>query len=413
MQRIVLFHPAFLEPGGAEFLCINQAQRLAARGFEVRVVTFAYDAKRWAKEFNGIELVAVRKRSWKDSVLGWNRGTKLKYRGRRAARFLQDADVIVAHNSPCNLMLGSQSLSARRIWQCNEPPRNLHRRLANPRLTERVESAPEDASDFATAFWRNILDKDTIDVRDHGKRTRLGQVDIQMTQQLDSVYAISEFSRDNARKIYGLCDEEVVYPFVRFPKGGKRSGPIAEDGLQVLVQTRLEMLKHVDAVIRGFAQYRATDPKATLHIVGDGPLRNQLQELALDLMPPEACLIHGYLSTADLRAVYDRCDVFALLTLDEPFGMVYPEAAARGLLMVGPDHGGPLEILEGGAIGHCIDPFEPAALVQALEELRALSTSEVESRRAKADRSCRARFGDEVIEASLLRSLGQFTSAAK
>ena len=406
LQRITLFHPAFLLPGGAEYLCVNQARRLTELGYGVRVVTFAFDTARWSKEFEGIELVKLRKRSWKDTLLGWNRGTKLQVRGRRAGLYLRDSDVVVAHNAPCNLMLGSQNFSARRIWQCNEPPRNLHRRLANPRLALRVDTAPENPSDFSTPYWQAVLAQDSKDPRDAQKRAKLGNLDIAMTRQLDSVYAISEFSRDNARQIYGACDDAVVYPFVRFPKGGRKSGPIASEGLQILVQTRLEMLKNVDTVIRGFALYRSQDPKAVLHIVGDGPVRERLERLAHELMPAEACIVHGFLSTADLRAVYERCDVFALLTLDEPFGMVYPEAAARGLLMIGPDHGGPLEILQDGELGHCIDPFAPEALVQALEELRRLSTSEVEKRRELTDRSCRARFGDEAIQASLLRSLG-------
>jgi glycosyltransferase involved in cell wall biosynthesis len=384
---------------------------LVARGFSVRVVTFEFDRNTWSREFQGIEVVTVPKHAWTD-VLSWDRYSKIKVRARRTRPALEDADVIVAHNFPCNFMLGTQNLAGRRIWQCNEPPRGLHSQLSNPYLTARVNSTSGTTADFATTFWREKLSRDG-NARGGGKRLRLARLDIEATRNLDRIYGISEFSRDNARRIYGKCREEVVYPFVRFPKGGSRSGPIAPNGLEVLVQTRLEVMKNVDSVIRGFAAYLPGDPKAVLHVVGDGPLRCQLENLALELLPPRACQIHGYLSNKDLCAVYDRCDVFALLTIDEPFGMVYPEAAARGLLMIGPDHGGPFEILEGGAIGRCIDPFEPAAFAQALQEIRALSTSEANRQRVAADRSCRARFNEAVIEASLLRSLGETSAAAR
>ncbi len=403
MSRITLFHPEFLKPGGAEFLCANQAHRLADHGFDVRTVTFRYDEEVWAREHTGIPVTALPKRAWTDIRFGFSRLGKMKARAKRARPHLLDSDLVLAHNAPCNWMLGSIDIPAQKVWQCNEPCRILHMRKANPYLTERLDTEPTGTVDFATASARKILERKAK--RQHLIQKR-AQSDIAMTRKLDTVFAISQFSRDNARSIYGRCEEQVVYPYVRFPKGKARSGQVGSGGLEVLVQSRLEPAKNVDSVIRGFAEYLKVDPDAILHVVGDGPTRTRLEELALELMPPGACKIHGYLSDADLNKVYDRCHVFALLTIDEPFGMVYPEAAARGLLMIGPDHGGPLEILEGGDIGHCIDPFEPSALAQALEELRSLSREETERRRIAADRSCRARFGREAISASLLRALG-------
>ena len=412
LSRIALFHPSFRTRGGAEFLCANQARRMVRAGHQVRLVTYEFDPQVWAEELPGIEVVVVPKRPWTDEAFRWTRSAKLQARAQRARGALREADLVIAHNHPCNLMLGALDLPGQKIWQCNEPPRALHRQLANPYLSARVESDLVAPPDFATRSWREFL-ADANNQREIGKQQRSAQQDIQLTKQLHSLYGISEFTRENARAIYGRCDEEVVYPFVRFPEGGRRHGPTAQSGLQVLVQTRLELLKNVDSVVRGFAAYLEHDPTAVLHLVGDGPLREQLTTLAQELMPAQACQIHGYLSSEQLRLIYDRCDVFALLTLDEPFGMVYPEAAARGLLMIGPDHGGPFEILEGGNIGHCIDPFAPQALVEALQDVRGLSATEADRRRVAADDSCRARFADDVIRASLLRSIGVAQDVAR
>ncbi len=412
VPRIALFHPSLTVRGGAEFLCATQARQLFNRGLDVSVVTYGFDQQNWGAEFAGIDVRVVREKHWTDGVFNWDRCSKVLAQGKRAKAALSDADFVVAHNAPCNLMLGALDIPGKRIWQCNEPPRTLHRRLANPYLSARVESDLADPGDFATRSWREFM-ADANNQREIGKQQRSAQQDIQLTKQLHSLYGISEFTRENARAIYGRCDEEVVYPFVRFPEGGRRHGPTAQSGLQVLVQTRLELLKNVDSVVRGFAAYLEHDPTAVLHLVGDGPLREQLTTLAQELMPAQACQIHGYLSSEQLRLIYDRCDVFALLTLDEPFGMVYPEAAARGLLMIGPDHGGPFEILEGGNIGHCIDPFAPQALVEALQDVRGLSATEADRRRVAADDSCRARFADDVIRASLLRSIGVAQDVAR
>jgi len=52
-------------------------------------------------------------------------------------------------------------------------------------------------------------------------------------------------------------------------------------------------------------------------------------------MPEGCCRFHGFLPEAELRRVYEACQVMATLPLDEPFGMVLPEAAVRGLLLAG------------------------------------------------------------------------------
>ncbi|HMI88722.1 MAG TPA: hypothetical protein VK550_31805, partial [Polyangiaceae bacterium] len=98
-----------------------------------------------------------------------------------------------------------------------------------------------------------------------------------------------------------------------------------------------------------------------------------------------------------------------------PFGMVFPEAAARGLLLIGPDHGGPFEIMDGGRLGWPCDPFSPEALGDVLFEVSGLADADVGQRRGKADRACRDRYSESVIGPQLLRALGErrFSSAAR
>jgi glycosyltransferase involved in cell wall biosynthesis len=232
--------------------------------------------------------------------------------------------------------------------------------------------------------------------------------DLEAARGLDLIYAISEFSRDNARRIYGRCREEVIYPIVRFPESGPRRGGLDRSVRRILVHSRLEVLKNIDTVVRGFEVFRASSPvPCELHVVGEGPSRESLESLAGSLCPSGSVRFHGYLSDEALREVYAACDVFALLTLDEPFGMVYPEAAARGLLLVGPDHGGPLEILDGGRLGWTVDAFSPEALAEALARIWGLDDAEVDRRRAEADRACRARFGIEAIGPQLMAVLSE------
>jgi glycosyltransferase involved in cell wall biosynthesis len=322
----------------------------------------------------------------------------VRLRARRAAKHLQDADVVLAANHPCSTMLGQVKTAARRIWQCNEPPRRIHLRGANPFLAARVDATGgKGIEDACAPFARRLA----------GPASETAAFDVESVSRLDRIFAISAFSRDNTRGIYGRCGDEVVPPIVRFPGAVSPRAGLDRSGLQVLAHTRLEVPKNVDTLLRGFARFRAaTCPGARIHLVGDGPHRPRLEALAAELGLADVARFHGFLPESELRAVYAACDVFALLPLDEPFGMVFPEAAAQGLLLVGPDHGGPVEILEGGELGFLCNAFDPDALADALARIWALDDAEVDRRRVAADRACRARYAAEEVGPRLLRALG-------
>lgn len=400
-MHVGFFHSPLATPGGAEFLCVTQAQYLRSIGDAVRFVTFVYDASIWGDRLQGIEVTIARYRHWTDGLAMRSRLGKIRRRGARAIRLLAGVDVVLAHNFPASLMLAASDFSRRRVWQCNEPPRLLHLRLANPVLSARVDAVSGPAPDAVTELWRDRLAR----AKDSPRLAEQAEYDIEQSRRLDCIYAISEFSRGNARRIYGRCAEKVIYPIMRFPARGRSRSGIDTNSFGVLVHSRLEIIKNIDTVVRGFASFRASCAGAHLHVVGGGSAREELERLAAQLLPANAYSFHGYLSDGDLRRVYDACDVFALLPLDEPFGMVYPEAASRGLLLIGPDHGGPAEILDGGRLGWCIDAFSPDAVAEALSNAASLSDVEADRRRTEADNACRDRFGEAVIGPQLRRMI--------
>lgn len=406
-MRMAVFHPAFESVGGAEILAAAEATFYREQGLAPDLVTLGYDPVRWAARLAGIPVRVVEKRHWTDLFQGWSRMAKLQMRGDRAAAILSDYDLVVAHNFPASALLGAAPIQARKIWQCNEPPRGIHLREANPTLTARVLATGGDCREEATKHFQRDLAKHDRSMERASTALARKTFDLESVRNLDQIYAISEFSRDNARRIYGRCDEEVIYPIVRFPEGGRGRQGLDRSVRRVLIHSRLEVLKNIDTVIRGFGQFSRRSPvPCELHVVGEGPNRSGLESLAKEICQGDTVHFHGYLPDQDLRRVYEACDAFALLTLDEPFGMVYPEAAAKGLLMVGPDHGGPLEILDGGRLGWTIDAFSPEALCEALEQIWFMDDDEVDRRRAAADKACRDRFGLPSIGPKLLHLVG-------
>jgi len=409
-MTLAIFHPAFETVGGAEILVAAQASYLKRAGLDVRVTTLALDAARWRNWFDGIPVRLVPKPPWSDVFC-----VPLKRLERAAARAegcLRDCTTVLASNFPANVMLGASSIGARRVWYCTEPARHWHLVATNPRLHARVTSAPGGETDAERTYARKLASHERALSRP-SNRAREIAFDIEKTNNLDAVYAISEFGRDNVRRVYGRTDVEVIYPIVRVPAEPSRArAGLDRTGLKILTHSRLEIPKNVDNVVRGFALLLPKVPGSQLHVVGEGTQRKNLERLVRRLGIGSSVWFHGYLPDKELDAVYDACDVFALQPLDEPFGLVFPEAAARGILLVGPDHGGPFEILDGGRLGWVSDPFSSEALAETFLRIWALPDADVDARRVQADRACRSRYSEAVIGPQLLRALADRSSAA-
>ena len=78
---------------------------------------------------------------------------------------------------------------------------------------------------------------------------------------------------------------------------------------------------------------------AFLVVVGDGPLRAKIATVAEKLLAGRHILL-GSVAREQMPAIFRRADAFLHMSRDEPFGIVYLEAAATGLPVVA--HDGPV-----------------------------------------------------------------------
>lgn len=132
----------------------------------------------------------------------------------------------------------------------------------------------------------------------------------------------------------------------------------------------------------------------TLVIVGDGPLRAELEETM-----PDAVFL-GELSGDELARTYAGFDVFVHTGPFETFCQTVQEALASGLPVVAPDCGGPRDLVAHGRTGLLVPPFDAAAVTGAVARLveqpvyrRTLAAA---ARGSVAGRSWAA-IGDELI----------------
>ncbi|HEY2645431.1 MAG TPA: glycosyltransferase [Candidatus Acidoferrales bacterium] len=130
-----------------------------------------------------------------------------------------------------------------------------------------------------------------------------------------------------------------------------------------------EKYKGADTLIAALPHVLKVAPEASLVLVGDGDDRPRLEELARTLGVSEcANFLHG-LSPEQLFACYANCDVFALPSSGEGFGLVFLEAMAHSKPVIGGAHGGIPDIVEDGVTGLLVQHGDAERLAQALESL--------------------------------------------
>jgi phosphatidylinositol alpha-1,6-mannosyltransferase len=113
-----------------------------------------------------------------------------------------------------------------------------------------------------------------------------------------------------------------------------------------------------------------------LLLVGNGPYRAELGRLASRLGVADSVVFTGPVSWQDLPAYYDAADVFAMPCrtrrhgLDvEGLGIVYLEASAAGLPVIGGDSGGAPDAILPGESGYVVPGGDVAAVAARLTQL--------------------------------------------
>jgi len=103
--------------------------------------------------------------------------------------------------------------------------------------------------------------------------------------------------------------------------------------------------------------------------VGEGDDRGRLEQLAAELGVSGHVRFLSALTQQELLACYRRCDVFALPSRGEGFGLVFLEAMANGKPVIGPRFGAPSEFIHHGEHGLLVDPEDTAGVAQAVIDL--------------------------------------------
>ena len=145
----------------------------------------------------------------------------------------------------------------------------------------------------------------------------------------------------------------------------------------VVTVARLEdRYKGHDVMTRAMPLIRSRVPTAQWVVIGEGPLRHDIQRLAASHGIGDAIRLLGPVSDEERDRWLDRAHVFAMPSrvpanggAGEGFGIVYLEAGVHGLPVVAGNVGGALDAVVDGTTGLLVDPTDHVQVADAISRL--------------------------------------------
>lgn len=195
----------------------------------------------------------------------------------------------------------------------------------------------------------------------------------------DRIVTVSEQSRSDAVRLYGI-DPERVTVIHNGVESHFRPAPAAagEDraaldryslpARYLLHVGTIEPRKNLIRLLEAFGRVRESHPTLKLVLVGQkGWLYEPFFEALARSGLEEHVLLPGYVSDADLPALYRQAACFVFPTVYEGFGLPALEALACGTPVVASRSSSLPEVTGGAAL--LVDPYDPAAIAAAIRRV--------------------------------------------
>ena len=208
-------------------------------------------------------------------------------------------------------------------------------------------------------------------------------------RRADAVIAVSDFTKDALTGIMDVPPEkiEVIFNGVdnhRFtprPKNPVLVERYGLDGKRILVSVgRLVERKGIDHVLKALPAVLQAHPDVHFVVVGDGPYRPRLEEIAREEGVEDHVTFAGSVPADTLVDHYALGDLFVMPNRrladgdTEGFGLVFLEANACGKPVIGGRAGGAVEAIQDGVSGLLVDGWSVAEIADAITRVLGDST---------------------------------------
>lgn len=172
------------------------------------------------------------------------------------------------------------------------------------------------------------------------------------------------FPRNRILKGYNVVDN------VHFSGPSSSENNLKRDPI-ILANSRFIPKKNLNRLIEAFANCIDYIPQDwDLHIIGDGELRPQLEELAKSTKVENRVKFLGFLQYAQLPDKYNSASIFVHISTVEQWGLVVNEAMAAGLpCIVSEQVNSAQELIEDGVNGLLVDALSVEDVSKSIIEL--------------------------------------------
>ena len=205
---------------------------------------------------------------------------------------------------------------------------------------------------------------------------------IKALHNADRILSISSYTRDRLIKEQNLDPNKIVILPCQFepsrfkiaPKptyllekyGLKREQPII---LTVARLAEVERYKGYDQILQALPQIRQQIPDIHYIIVGKGNDETRIKQLITQLGLQDYVTLAGFIPDEQLCDYYNLCDVFAMPSKKEGFGIVYLEALACGKPVLGGNQDGAVDALCHGKLGALVNPDDVDEIARTIIQI--------------------------------------------
>ena len=198
------------------------------------------------------------------------------------------------------------------------------------------------------------------------------------------VWAVSRYTRERLIADQSVPAERVIvlpntFEESRFMLGEKPNALLERYRLPLEVKVILsvgrlaasERYKGFDRVIAALPEIAKQHPTVRYLIAGRGDDRARLEAQARAAGVADRVIFAGFVPVEELCAHYQLCDVFAMPSTGEGFGIVFLEAMACGKLVLAGNQDGSTEPLMDGQLGALVNPNDLPAITATISDILA------------------------------------------